>query len=130
MKLLLQFILAIMAVATVLAAPMDKAQVPMGGKHDHALANATPQSTDFKTPFVVKVHSPTPPPASPMSAPKPAAKESKPGRAPSWLMRWRAQEGATNRSRREPPPSCFCAGGSVCCHTLKGLDCNVGLCGI
>ncbi|KAF9869932.1 hypothetical protein CkaCkLH20_12541 [Colletotrichum karsti] len=25
---------------------------------------------------------------------------------------------------------CFCANGSICCNTAKGLDCTQGLCGI
>uniref|UniRef100_L2G9W9 Uncharacterized protein n=1 Tax=Colletotrichum fructicola (strain Nara gc5) TaxID=1213859 RepID=L2G9W9_COLFN len=26
--------------------------------------------------------------------------------------------------------ACFCANGSICCNTGKGLDCTQGLCGI
>jgi hypothetical protein len=127
MKLLVRLVVIAMA-AAVMAAPLERLQKSMREKHEHSLSEAYPRPLDFKTPFVVKApHQEAPP--------SPAAR--KPLRIPqtpastSWLDRWRrptTEKSSSSSGNAEL--SCFCAGGSVCCNTARGMSCNYGICGI
>ena len=56
---------------------------------------------------------------------------------PAWLRKWRKhrEHGDNTQLEREigKAGTCFCAGGSICCHddlATGGLDCTVGGCGL
>src|SRR4051794_40411608 len=126
MKLFLHLAVAFLATAG-LAVPLSRFQIPLAEKHEHRLSDAYTQQVNFKTPFVVKAP-PQPSPPSPM-AKKPLRAASPPTRGtPSWLDRWKVVTEKSNSGSADE--SCFCAGGSVCCGTSRGLSCNYGVCGI
>jgi hypothetical protein len=116
--------------ATVLAGPMDQSQVTLNNRHNHAFSDAYPERAKFKTPFVAKMPMLPPDKANHRLRPAPVPKPPTPGKT-SWLGGWKTQD-TTMKSRiqKEGGRNCFCAGGSVCCTTLKEMDCNFGLCGI
>jgi len=126
MKLFLRLAVVLLSTAA-LAIPLDRFQTPMTEKHEHDLSDTYTHRVNFKTPFVVKA----PPQQTP---PSPAAKKQlrvadRPApEKPSWLDRWTV---ATIKGDiGDADGSCFCAGGSVCCSTSRGMNCNYGVCGI
>lgn len=156
MRFFINLLLAIAFAALSLAAPGRRLQTPMGGqmrRHRHSpnvgsaarpsvhVHSTGPQNHSppkkFRLPYVVKT--PSTPAASKYTRPS----------MPSWINNWRApaaQQAGTSASAKKhehmhapsrpfanvgsADVSCFCAGGSICCHTHKGVDCNSGYCGI
>lgn len=120
MKLGLHLPLVLLATA-VMAAPVRDSQLPLE-KHDHALGDPYTHRAKFKTPFVVKVST-----APTRATKKPLHPAEPPVHRTSWLDRWRTQD--HNKKNSGAVQTCFCAGGSVCCNTLRGVNCH-GVCGI
>jgi len=112
---------------TALAVPLDRLQVSMVEKHEHSLNEAYTHHANFKTPFVVKAPSHRPPPSPAAKKPLRLSSPPAPGKT-SWLDRWRTNSDRSDAGGSDG--SCFCAGGSVCCSTSRGVSCNYGVCGI
>lgn len=123
---LVQLLFLIFCAALTLAAPA-RDQVPLGN------AQLAPKPGVFRPPFVVKG---PPSPSRPVSASVPEQKllpttatttepELSADKKTAWNMFWNSLQRG-----KGPPESCFCAGGSVCCHTVHGVNCNYGVCGI
>ncbi|WYZ44473.1 hypothetical protein EsH8_VII_000909 [Colletotrichum jinshuiense] len=108
-----QSVLVALLAATAMAAPVAQQQQPL----------ATP-NLQQKFPAVVGVPMPVPSRA-PSTLPPAAA----PG--PSvFSSAWSSIFGDKDGKKEDLGRSCFCANGSICCNTPKGLDCAQGLCGI
>ncbi|KAB5578867.1 hypothetical protein GE09DRAFT_562798 [Coniochaeta sp. 2T2.1] len=71
-------------------------------------------------------------PGSSSQLPPSAKKGTSSGRTAgsAWTSFWSAFRKGGDRGGNSDPYSCFCAGGSVCCHDVQGLSCNYGVCGI
>lgn len=66
------------------------------------------------------------PPSVTQSVDKASESVSSPPSNSIWDQFW----GLLHTKKSSETQSCFCAGGSVCCNTVEGLNCNYGLCGI
>lgn len=95
-----------------LAAPVTD-QIPLGNPDLAPTKSRESTAPGLKAPFVVKGSSPS------VSASESADKKT------AWNLFW-----TSLRKEKGTPESCFCAGGSVCCHAVHGLSCNYGVCGI
>lgn len=137
-----QLLLAALA-ATALAAPTSRDQTLFQAKSPDTVTRARPHHGVFKTPFVVKG---PPPPRGPQSQPPYAAAAAAAGAGQQqsegksyFKAKWTRPGDSSSEKKKEKgqgkekgagPTSCFCAGGSICCHAGDGLSCNYGVCGI
>ena len=116
-----QLLLAFLATTT-FAAPASRDQTPFQAKSPDTITRARPKHDVFRTLFVVKG---PPPPRG--SEPYSASTGKQAGGKSYFKTKW-TRPG--DKKKETGPTSCFCAGGSICCHAADGLSCNYGVCGI
>lgn len=122
MKLLASQLLFALLAATTLAAPIT-GQVPLAGMK-HEMQDVKSTSAGFGTPFVVKAPSSAP---TVTLAPTGNSKHSGVEKHSCWNLFW---DWPCSKKEKPAALSCFCAGGAICCHTLDGLGCDYGMCGV
>jgi hypothetical protein len=120
MKVLSANVFLVFTATLALAAPTEN-QVPLANTNHGA-----PPAAGFRTSFVVKGLSPPASVTIPHEDSPPASDaEQSADKKTAWDLFW-----SSLQRQKGAPESCFCAGGSVCCHTVHGLNCNYGVCGI
>ncbi|KAL0935519.1 uncharacterized protein CTRU02_210110 [Colletotrichum truncatum] len=111
-----QVYIAIMA-ATALALPVDVDQHPMASD----IAHGSP-------PAKIATKQVAPLPAAPA---KVESSSSTTSESDDLLSALKAIFSDEEKMHKEGlGKACFCANGSICCNTAKGIDCTQGLCGI